>query len=382
MPYLSNVAINRLNLLSGMHMLGWNLAGGFFIAFLLAHGFSAVAVMLSFAAMLAIRLVLRPMILVIAPRTGLRGLILVGGLLFALQYLVLAHVNGLNTAFVVFIVAQALTDIFYWCGYHAAFSAIGDNHHRGKQVGVREVLTRVATIVAPIVGGWMFVHVGSNAVFGAGAFLECLALLFLVRMPAIPIARKSPAHAFRAGRTAGLLFVTDSWINATYATVWTIMLFGSAHQNFMTYGGALTLTGIVSAIGGLLLGRALDNGHGHHAVLFNGLLLAVGIVLCATAQPALGPMLLVTAISALAGASYTPTLMTAVYNIVGHAPCPLRAAFVMECCWDIGGIVASLTCAAMLSSGIAPGWSIALALLGAIMQSIILSKFYRWQGQG
>ncbi len=377
--YISNTSVNRLLIVASLHMLGWSLAGGFFIAFLLAHGFSAPEVMLSFAGMLGLRFVLRPIIFLIAPKTGLRGLMLVGSVFFIVQYLALAHVNGVNAAFIGFIFAQAVTDVFYWCGYHAAFSTIGDTKHRGKQVSIRELLSKTGAIIAPLLGGFMFEHVGSTAVFALGATLECLSLVALMRVPPLPIAVKSPPNAFRAGKTAGLLFLTDSWINACYNTVWTILLFTSARQSFMAYGGALTLTGIVSAVGGLLLGRLIDKGHGHDAVTLNGLLLAGAILLCATAPSTFGPMLLITAISALTGASYSTTLMTAVYNSVGHAPCPLRCMFVAEGCWDISGIVAALICAALLHAPIAPGWPIALALLGTIAQSLLLRKFYLQQ---
>lgn len=377
MPYFSNKAVNRLNIHYGLHMLGWNLAGNFYIVFLLSRGFSAVQVILTFAGMLGLRLILRPMMLYFGPRFGMHRTILIGLFFCMCQYTFLARVQGLDKFFFCFCLAQALADIFYWTSYHSAFAIVGDNSHRGKQVGIREALSTTTAVLAPVVGGWLLDHAGARTTYGLAALCDFLAVIPLLRLPPICVSAKAPKGIFKAGRRALVLFSTDSWIAAGFSVVWAIVLFAGTGRGFTAYGGALTLAGIVSIAGGIFLGRLIDNGHGHRAVIMNAVLLTAAIILRATAQPTLGSVYAVAMTSALVTASYMPTLMTAIYTMMSEARCPFRLVLMMESGWDIGGILGALTCSALLSCGVPLGFAVASALLGVPVQVYLLRRFYK-----
>jgi DHA1 family inner membrane transport protein len=376
MPYLSNAAVNRLNIHSGLHMLAWSVAGNFFFVFLLRHGFSPAEALVCLASILTLRFALRPIILFVGPRFGLRYTLCAGCVLTGAQYLVLAHVQGTNGAFFAFCFVYALADIFYWTSYHAMYAATGDVLHRGKQISVRETLATAAAIVGPLIGGWTLDHAGPNTAFALGALIEFLAILPVLQLPDFPVARQCPAQAFRAARTGVVLFATDGWIQSGFMYAWSIMLFGAAGKSFTAFGGALALAGLVSVLGGLLLGRLIDDGHGHRAVILNGILLVLAIVLRASAHQDIGAAYAVTAASALVGACYMPTLMTAFYNLAARAPCPMRFMFVTEGAWDVGCASGALLGAGLLACGVAPGWTVALAVCGAAVQTAVLRRFY------
>jgi hypothetical protein len=75
MAYLKNSAVNLLNLHYGLHALAQNGAGVFFAVFLLKAGVPVSAVFAAIALVLAGRFLFRPLVLVLAPRVGLRALV-------------------------------------------------------------------------------------------------------------------------------------------------------------------------------------------------------------------------------------------------------------------------------------------------------------------
>src|SRR5215469_11206702 len=98
MAYFRNNAVNLLNLHYAIHSIAMTGAGAFFAAYLLKAGLSAAGVFLTFAAILMGRFLIRPAIMGLAVRFGMRLLIIAGTLLSALQYPLLAYVHGANSA--------------------------------------------------------------------------------------------------------------------------------------------------------------------------------------------------------------------------------------------------------------------------------------------
>src|SRR4029077_13920642 len=137
----------------------------FMLAVLLRAGLSIPAALSAMAAIMAIRFVLRPIILPLSRRFGLRRLLIAGTVGLAVQYPLLAEVEGLGGALAAFCFILAFGDILYWPAYNAYFAEIGDAEHRGHQIGAREALSSVAGIVAPLLGAWALVTFGPRWMF-------------------------------------------------------------------------------------------------------------------------------------------------------------------------------------------------------------------------
>ena len=78
MAFLRNDAVNRVNLHSGIQALAHGARAVFFLVFLLRAGISVPAALVAQAAILAGRFVLRPAILPLAKRWGLKPLLIFG----------------------------------------------------------------------------------------------------------------------------------------------------------------------------------------------------------------------------------------------------------------------------------------------------------------
>jgi MFS transporter, DHA1 family, inner membrane transport protein len=375
MAFFRNSAVNLLNLHYGIHSIALGGGAAFFLVYLLKSGVPIPGVFVSLALILLGRFLIRPIVVGLAARWGLRALVVAGTLLTALQYPLLAEVHGVGAVLVGLCVVSAVSDTLYWSTYHAYFAALGDDEHRGQQIGMREAIAAIVGIASPLGTGWLLVTLGPRVAFGATAVIVMLAALPILWTPDVPVARHA-AGAFRAAVPGALLFAADGWIAAGYVFVWQIALFVSLGESLLAYGGALAVAALVGAIGGLVLGRHIDAGHGKRAVLIAFGLIALIIVLRALATGNAVVAVMANALGALGACLYTPTLMTAVYTQAKRAPCTLRFHVMAEGGWDVGGASALLIAALLTALG-APLWtSILLSLVGLAAMAVMLRRYY------
>lgn len=375
MAYFRNTVVNLLNLHYGIHAIAINGGGAFYFVFLLKAGVPVPFVLAAFAFILMGRFVLRPMVVPLAVRFGLRRILIAGTLLTALQYGVLAQVHGLGWPLAVLILFSALGDTIYWSTYHAYFAAVGDHEHRGSQVSAREAVAAVVGIVAPLAAGWALVAYGPHIAFGFTMLVMLLAALPLLWTPDVVVARHVEG-AWKAALPGVKLFIADGWIAAGYLVVWQVALFLSLGKSFLAYGGALAVAALVGAASGLLLGRHIDAGHGSRAVwiAFGGLVFVT--LLRAAALGHAGLAVIANALGALEYCLYVPTIMTAVYNQAKRSPCMLRFHVAAEGGWDIGGATGCLVAALLAYLGVPLSVGILLALGGIAALFVMLRRYY------
>jgi hypothetical protein len=358
--FLRNNAINRVNLHSGVQALAQSGGGIFFVVFLVRSGVAIPIALLAMAGIVLVRLALRPAILPLARRFGIKPLLILGTLLLAAQYPLLAQVAGIGGALALLCAVAAVGEVFYWTSYNAYFAAIGDAAQRGAQIGAREALTSVAGIVAPLLGAWALVRFGPHAMFAGVGALQAAAALPLLGVPNVTVQAAAP-RAFAAARLGAILQGADGWFDAFFIFVWQIALFASLGASFAAYGGAMALAGLVGAASGLALGHHVDAGHGRRAVIiaYGGL----GAIVLARAASLGSPLAAVgaNALGALLGTLMLPA-GTAIYNLAKASPCPLRFHIATEGGWDVGCALGCLIAAALTACGV----SLALVLLGAL----------------
>jgi hypothetical protein len=375
MAFFHNRAVNLLNLHYVIQSIGIGGGGAFFSIYLLKSGLSVPAVLLVLAAIMAMRLILRSVLLALGLRVGLRWLVVIGTVLMASMYPFLVQVHGIGFSLYWLIFISALADTVYWPSYHAYFAALGDEEHRGQQTGIREAVTATLGIVSPLVAGWLLVTYGPRAAFLTTGAVQLCAVIPLFWMPDIAIARSAPG-AFRAAIDGALLFVADGWVAAGYFIVWQIALFLALGQSYMAYGGALAVAALVGAVGGLVFGRLIDSGRGTRAVWLSVSLLALVTAMRAGAlhHPVLA--VIANALGSLVACVYVPTLMTAVYNQAKRSPCVLRFHIASEGGWDIGVTTALLLAALATWLGYSIALGILLALVGAATVGVLLHRYY------
>src|SRR5256885_601195 len=96
MAFFRNSAINLLNLHYAISSVAMTGGGAFFMAYLIKAGISAPGALAALTLIVAGRFIFRPLVLPAATRTGLRLLVIAGTALGALQYPLLAEVQGVG----------------------------------------------------------------------------------------------------------------------------------------------------------------------------------------------------------------------------------------------------------------------------------------------
>jgi MFS family permease len=350
MAFFGNDAVNRVNIHYAIQALAQGAGGTLVFAFLLHAGVSIPMTFVWFAGMLAGRFVLRPLILPIGKRWGLRPLVIAGVLLNAVQFPTYAAVHGLGWPLLLNGVLGAVASTLYWPSYHAYFASIGDAEHRGHQVGIREAVSAVIGIAAPLVGAWLILAAGPVWMFGAVAAVEALSALPLLAAPNVMPPREAPG-AWRAAREGVTLFLLDGWQAACIYYVWQVALFVSLGASIGAFGGAMAFAALVQAMLTAFFGRHIDRGGGRRTA---GLACVVTMALSLTQAAAFGHLWLAVAANALgavATALITPAISTPLYNLSQASPCAFRYNIATEGAWDIGVGAAVLAAAAVSALG-------------------------------
>jgi MFS transporter len=375
MAFFRSKTVNLLNLHYAIHALALSGGGAFFAVYLLKSGIPVPWVLATFALILAGRFIVRPLVVPIAVHTGMRAIVIAGAVLTALVYPILAEVDGLGVALVALIAMAAVGDAFYWSGFHAYYAALGTHENRGSEVGAREGLAALAGIINPLVTGLILVTYGPRLAFGVTAAFLLLGTLPLLFTPDVAVPRQ--AHGtYRAALPGVKLFAADGWIAAGYFFVWEIVLFVTLGESFVAFGGALALAALVGAVGGLVLGRLIDTGHGRKAVLYAFGALVITILLRAAAPGHVALAVVANALGALVICLYMPTMMTAVYNQAKRSACTLRFHVATEGGWDAGGATGCLIAALLAAAGV-PLWvATLLSLLGVGWSFVQLRRYY------
>jgi len=375
MAYLKNAAVNRLSINYGFYALAVYGGWAFVTVFLLKAGVPIPALFGALALIVLGRFAVRPLAVILAPRYGLKPLLAFGTLFSGVQYLLIAGIHNIGPRLVAFCAVAAIGEAFYWTSYHAYFAKTGDAEHRGHQISAREALASASAIAGPLLGGWSLTHFGPQFSFGVAAAVHVLAALPLIGMPAVSVEREV-AGGFRAARYGVLLFAADGWIAVGYYFVWQIALFFSLGESFSAFGGVLALAAVVGAIGGLVLGRHIDGGHGGKAVWITFSVLTAVILFRTLVTHNAALAVVANALGALAGCLYVPTLMTAVYNQAKSSPCALRFHAAAEGGWDIGCACGCVVAAIMTALGAPLSSVMLLSLPGVGLSFALLRRHY------
>ena len=375
MAFFGNDAINRVNLHYGIQALAQAGGGIFFLVFLLREGVPVPATMLAMAGILLSRLAIRPAVLPLAKRWGMKPVLIVGALTFAIQYPMLAEVHGVGRELYALCIVAAVADVLYWPTYHAYFSALGDAEHRGHQVSAREALVSIAAIVAPLLGAWGLLALGARSTFAVVGAIQALSVLPLVGAPNVAVQDTAP-HAIRAARFGVYLALADGWYEGGFTIVWQIALFVSLGESLSAYGGAVAFAALVGVASGLWLGRHVDLGGGRQAVL---IAIAVAITVVGLRAASFGsPWLAVAAnaAGALVAALVVPVISTPSYNLAKASPCPMRFHLATEAGYDVGMSSACIVSAAMAAHGVPLSFAILLALPASLVVARLLHGYY------
>lgn len=376
MAFLGNRNVNLLSLHYGFQALAQGSGGVFLLVFLLKSGLSVNETILALALTVFMRLVARRGVTPFAKRYGLRATLVFGSLVMALQYPLTAAVDGVGVWLFLRCLASGVGEAFYWTSFHAYFASVGDSEHRGHQIGAREALAAGIGILAPLFGAWALMNLGARPAFALIGGVQALGVVPLLWAPQVAVPRDAPGVK-EAARLGSLVYLANGWFAATFVIVWQVALFLALSESLSAYGGTMAIAAVAGGVGGLLLGKMLDGGHGANATLIIFAGIAATVVLRAWSLEAPGFAVAAHAIGAFAICFYVPAINTPVYNLAKASPCSLRFHVATEDSWDKGAIAACAAMLVLLAAGAGLSSAILLALVSCLAHAILLQRYYR-----
>ena len=341
------------------------MAGGFAGAFLLQQGFSLPQALASFAALLAVRFVLRCLSLVLVRRVGVRGAVIAGALVLATQFWPLLHARDpLWLAVWLFIVA--LGESLYWPCYHATMAVTTAPDSRGRELGLRNAIGALVGVTGPLLGGVLLQRFGPAVDFGLAAAITLVSippLLFMAPVKAgeVPTLREALQTLDRRSLKA---FASDGYISGGLMLAWPMVLFVSLGSEYESLGLANALASLVGAGVGLVAGRIIDAGRRDKALFWVSLALVASFAFraCASWSP------LAANISNATGAAvigvYMTVLMSLIYDRAKGSGAAYRFHFAMEGGWDAGAALGCLAGAAAAQATGVPSLATLPSVLG------------------
>lgn len=354
-----------LTLHAFLYQLPVTLAGGFVGAYLLKSGFSLPAALAAYAAILAVRFVVRLAALKLVGLCGFRSALVLGACVCALQFPPLLRATE-PRFLLLWVLAVAVSDALYWPVFHAASAVTNTAGARGREMGVRQILTAVVAIAGPLLGGWILTR------FGPGADFLVAALLCLVSLPPVLLMHRIHAGAVptilnsvRAiDRRAIAVFSADGWITAGLAMAWPMVLFTSLGSAYGTFGLSNALAAAAGAVTGFWAGHGIDRGHRDRYITIVSVLLAAGFLLRAGTVWSPIAASIANATGAAVGGLYTPLLMSMIYDRAKLSGAAYRFHLALEAGWDIGCAGGCLAGAAAAWISGTPSLSVLPAMLG------------------
>jgi len=374
--FFKNKAVNLINIHAAIAQLAVNLAEIFSAIYLYQWGIPLYQVFLIWSSLFVVRAFFRPFALWLAQKRGLKKTLFFGSFFYMGYYLFLGQVDGINWWLAIFIFYAAWADCFYWLPYHAYYAALGDHADRGKQLGVREALIKILSMVGPLSGGILINTFGFMAAFIAAAFCMFLTGILIYFLPEVEIGKKIKLKEAWRERVGFWSFVGDGWLYNAHEYTWNLILFIML-GNVAQVGGLLSLAVFFQVTIFLFLGNGIDNGAGKKIYRTGIILMILTILGRAIFVDTVKEVIFFDLIFALAMCFYSPALNTALYNSAKKSKNILWFHFFAETGWDVGSTIA-LGFAALITYFNFDSRLILFFSLGSfVILSQVLRKYYR-----
>ena len=374
--FFRNKAINLINIHAAFVQLAVNLAEIFSAIYLYQLGIPLYQVFLIWTTLFLVRLCVRPFALFLVQKIGLKKSVLFGSFFFMGYYLLLGKVGGLDCWLVLFIFYAAWADCFYWLPYHAYYAALGDYGDRGKQLGVREALIKLFSMLGPLSGGILINTFGFMSAFVVAAFCMFLAGILIFFSPEVKIAKKYSFKKAWQENSGFWVFVGDSWLYNAHEYTWNLILFMML-GNVAQVGVLLSLAVFFQVTVFLFLGNGIDNGAGKKIYRTGIFLMILTILGRAIFVDTVKEVIFFDLIFALAMCFYSPSLNTALYNSSKKSKNVLWFQFFVETGWDVGSTIALGFAALITYLNFNPRLILFFSLGSFLILNTVLRRYYK-----
>ena len=142
--------------------LAWSSGGAFAGVYLLKVGFSLPEALAAYAGIMCVRFCVRFAGIEIVRRLGYRRALAIGTVLCAFEFFRPDRRHS-AAGLVGSILISAVAEACYWPLHHAVTAATCVAAARGRQIGLRQAVTALMSVVGPVLAGTLLARVGPGA---------------------------------------------------------------------------------------------------------------------------------------------------------------------------------------------------------------------------
>lgn len=254
-----------------MRLLAQYMVSLFIALYLYQQGFSLLFIALFFCAYFAIKIPMAYFAALLAARFGPKHGILIGNVLYIPALLCLSFVPEYGIyAVMAFGLIQAWSVSIYSLCFLVDFSKVKHVNHAGKEIGFMQIFERVATSLAPLVGGIIATFFSVEVTMWLAAILLAAASWPLMRTaePTM-LGQKLQFRGFpwRATWRSLRAETAMGWDIVASNTVWVLFIAvvvfaGSGDDIYFKVGALASVTVVTSFIAAYIFGRLIDRHRG------------------------------------------------------------------------------------------------------------------------
>ena len=336
MAYFSNRTINCLNLHTALAGLLEQAYIAFAPLYLYTRGFTVAEILAFIAVSILLRSPMRLLSLPFIRRFGLKSAVQVGMAGYALSFVVLSHVKGLDLWLLFYMLVYSIFNSMHWFAFHTWYSIAGEHAQRGRQVAMGYALTAMIAALVPLLSAVTIAREGFKDYFLLVFPLTALMLLNLSRCRNIAVPHVRWADGRSAIASLGVkIHLLESVAAYPLAIGWLFTLY--LYIGTITPLGGIITFGIIAQIFyQLLVGSWVDSGRGPAVVNAAGSLRMAATLGCAFLPLSLPAIFSVQAVFGAGDVHHLATAPTAIYNSAKQSANTLLYWLFAEMAWDAG----------------------------------------------
>ncbi|MBU1111813.1 MAG: MFS transporter [archaeon] len=185
-----------------------------------------------------------------ACKYGFKHSVLLSAPMYVMYFFLLYQLDTYQIPLVLIAGLLGLGMSFFWMGMHLEFKKVSHKNHRGEEVGKREAVAILATLLGPLAGGALIKFVNFHIVFILASVLLLISALFLFASSERHVPYHFSVKSIFDKRywRSSLFFVYRGMFAMTNGVIWPLFIFMSL-SDYFTVG----ILGSVAAIGTSIL---------------------------------------------------------------------------------------------------------------------------------
>lgn len=263
MSLFINYNLNKIYLSEAIRSLGIGMIQVFIPIVLLTHGYTLTQVLFFYIIASTFHFFLAIPTGYLGSKIGYKYLILLSVPFFIAFFALFRNVGHLLVPLWALALIREIAGTFYWVSKHSLLGFYADKDKIGAEMGVSKILSSLAGLPAPIIGGFILSFIGINVLLGL-----VLALLILSVIPLLYIREEWPDTAFSIEHVFSKLhfknipiFMTQGVDNAITELVWPVYLYFNILFKYIAVGITSFLPNIASLTTNYITGVFSDRNY-------------------------------------------------------------------------------------------------------------------------